>query len=653
MQAMKWMRGLAAALLMLASAGQAAEQVPVEAFVPQQTFDNPRISSKGTYLAVSADFGNDEHGIAVFRLSDMQTTAYIKLPKYQLANEIYWVNDTQLIYVKGGQWGSRERPYDFGEIIAMDYDGKHHKYIYGYKESTIGMGLLPGHGNVVGLPLERNGTFYMTRSGEESAIGRSLLYSIDVNTARHDLVADVGGGQNMSFVLDANGVPRFAFGADKNERQLLFVAEDADGKNWREVPGDKVGGVFVPLAFAPDGKHVFATYATDGGPLALIKSDLSLTRHEVLASDGFNDVGEIVWDSNWQPLAVEFKGALPRVQMLNPASPDAKIYKEIRAGFPGQHVRFVDHSADGNVSLLYVHSDRNPGEWALLNRKENIFARVLQRNPAIDPARMGTRHYVRFKASDGLELDAYVTVPAGVTELKNLPMVLLPHGGPHYVSDTWGFDNDAQFLASRGYLVLQVNYRGSSDRGYAFHAAGFREWGDRIQEDMIDGMRWAVSKGYADADRICVYGVSFGGYSALMLAAKAPELVKCAVGLSGLYDLRSMANKSDTSRSYYGRAYIERVVGDDDDELLANSPLSMARRIKAPVFLAHGEEDERTPFDQAEDMYDALVEAGNRPLWMPVEDEGHGFYARDNQIEFYEKLEEFLAEHIGAGSREK
>src|SRR5690606_6347841 len=161
-------------------------------------------------------------------------------------------------------------------------------------------------------------------------------------------------------------------------------------------------------------------------------------------------------------------------------------------------------------------SDRNPGEWSLLNRKTNSFARVLRRNSALDPAQMSARHYVRFKASDGLELDAYVTVPAGVTELKNLPMVLLPHGGPHYVSDQWGFDSDAQFLASRGYLVLQVNYRGSTDRGYAFHAAGFGEWDDRIQEDLIDGMRWAISKGYADADRICVYGASFGGYSALM-----------------------------------------------------------------------------------------------------------------------------------------
>src|SRR5690606_16282090 len=145
--------------------------------------------------------------------------------------------------------------------------------------------------------------------------------------------------------LDAAGIPRFAYGADKNEIQLLYVADDADGKNWSRVPGKTVGGVFVPIAFTPDGKHVFGTYAVGNGPHSLVKADLSLAEREVLATDGLNNVGDVIWDSKWQPLAIEFKGALPRVQILNPASPDAKLYQEIRAGFPGQHVKFVDHSA--------------------------------------------------------------------------------------------------------------------------------------------------------------------------------------------------------------------------------------------------------------------------------------------------------------------
>ncbi|HTL14392.1 MAG TPA: prolyl oligopeptidase family serine peptidase [Thermomonas sp.] len=637
--------GLAA--LLPSRAAAAGADVPLESFAAQQTFDDPRISSEGTYVAVTADLGDEYHGIMVYRLSDMSQTVFMKLPRYELPLEVHWVSDTRLVYVKGGKHGALEQPYDQGEIIAMDYDGKHHTYIYGWKESTLSMGLPPGHGNFAGLPAKPNGKFYMTRTTTESAIGRSQLYEVDATSGRSRLVADVGGDQNLTFVMDPAGVPRYAYGADKNELQLLYVA-DAQGENWRKIAGENIGGVFVPVGLSADGKHVFGRYAVGGGPAALVKADLDLGHREVLASDPFNDVGKIIWDSRLQPLAVEFKGDQPKVQLLDPSSPDAKLYNELRGGFPGQHVSFVDHSADGKVSLIYISSDRNPGEWAVMNRKTDTLARLLQRNAAIDPGLMGSRHYVRFKASDGLELDAYVTVPKGVTELKSLPMVLVPHGGPHYVSDDWGFDSDAQFLASRGYLVLQVNYRGSSGRGYSFQEAGYQQWGKRIQQDLVDGMRWAVAKGYADPRRICVYGASFGGYSALMLAATAPDLVHCAAGLSGLYDLRAMAEKSDTSRSFRGRAYIARVVGRDDDEMLANSPLSRAADIRVPVFLAHGEEDERTPFGQAQAMRKALERAGNKPQWMAVEGEGHGFYVQAHKIEFYRQLEAFLGSQIGA-----
>src|SRR3546814_381953 len=247
----------------------------------------------------------------------------------------------------------------------------------------------------------------MTRSSTESAIGRSILYSIDVNagrkeSGRHELVADVGGGQNMSFVLDDKGVPRFAYGVDKDQTQLLFVAEDADGKNWRKVSGT-LDGTFVPFAFTPDGQHVFGRYAVGNGPESLVKADLSLTKREVLATDGFNDIGVVTMDSQRQPLAVEVKGALPKLQILDAASPDAKLLQEIRAGFPGQHARFLDHSADGNVSLIYIYSDRNPGEWAGFNRKTNSLARLLQRNPQLDPASTGSTQHVHLQASHGRE----------------------------------------------------------------------------------------------------------------------------------------------------------------------------------------------------------------------------------------------------------
>lgn len=645
------MRGIVAAAMLMALVfgAQAAERVPVESFVADRTFENPRISSNGSYLAVSVDLGDDDHGIMIYRMADMSNTAFIKLPKYQLAAEIHWVNDTRLVYVKGGRPDGREQVFSYGEIIGLDYDGKHHDYIYGYKESTLGAGVHKGFGVFVGLPRERNGTFYMSRGSAENSLPSTMVYEVDASSrsGKSRLVGSIDE-RDMRFVLDANGVPRFATGMDKHDNHLLYAA-DGSGKNWRKISTESLGGVFIPFAITPDSSHVYGYFSVENGPSSVVKADMSLANRETLVNDGFNSIDNVLLDANRQPQVIEFKGALPRVAYVDPASVDAKLHAELRKGFPGQHVRFVDQSADGNVSLLAIYSDRNPGEWAVMDRKKDTLARLLQSNASIDPAKMGTRHYVRFQASDGLELDGYVTVPPGAEPAK-LPMVLLPHGGPHGVSDTWDFDYDAQFLATRGYLVLQVNYRGSGDRGYAFRELGYRKWGTRIQEDLIDGMKWAVDKGYADPQRICVYGASFGGYSAMMLAAKAPELVKCAAGQSGLYDLRAMANKSDTSRSFYGRAYIERVLGKDSDELRANSPLSLASSIKQPVLLAHGGKDERTPIAQAEAMRRALEKSGNKPIWMEVPKEGHGFYAQNNRIAFYQQLEAFLDQNIG-GSR--
>jgi dipeptidyl aminopeptidase/acylaminoacyl peptidase len=228
-----------------------------------------------------------------------------------------------------------------------------------------------------------------------------------------------------------------------------------------------------------------------------------------------------------------------------------------------------------------------------------------------------------------------------------LPMVLLPHGGPHDVADEWFFDPDAQFLASRGYAVLQVNFRGSNGRGLSFRHAGYRQWGGKIQDDLVDGVRWAIGQGEVDAKRICVYGASFGGYSALMLAAREPGMFRCAVGYAGVYDLNQMASTGEAKASKRLRATLARTIGTDKAELDRYSPAMQAERITIPVLLVHGGKDKRAPLAQAEAMRAALVKAGHPPEWLVAPNEGHGFYDTRNVTEFYQRLEAFLARHLG------
>lgn len=631
------MFGLAAAW------AQAADAVPVEAFAVADKRSSPRLSPDGMHVAVSTNLGEGNHAIVVHRVADMAQTALLKLPRYELPVQMHWVSDRRLVIAKGRLYGAREQPRAMGEIIATDYDGSNQKYIYGYQQSTRMPGLERGFGYIDGVPLELDNRFYMrTLSGNSS---RSMLYDVDTGRATHRLVADIGV-KDLGFVLDPAGVPRFAAGTDEHDNFRLYQA-DAEGRNWQQVPAERTGGRFAPFAITPDGGAVFASLSVDNGPSFLVKADPSGARRETLARDDFGSVGGVEWNASWQPFAATLMYGRPRVVYFDEASSDAQEHRMLRDLFPSHHVSYANHSADGNLSLLHVYSDRDPGMWYLFDRKLATAKLLFASREGIDPARMGERRYFRFKASDGMELDGYLTIPAGTAEPSAMPMVLLPHGGPHVDGDAWGFDTDAQFLASRGYLVLQVNYRGSLGRGYRFRQAGFHNWGTRIQDDLIDGVRWAIAQGHADPERVCAYGASFGAYSAMMTAARAPELIKCAAGLAGLYDLKVFTTRSDTASTAQGRAYFARAIGSGDAMLQANSPTSLAAKIKAPVFLAHGEVDERTPYSQAVAMKKALEAAGRPPEWMPVPREGHGFYDDANNIAFYKRLEAFLARHIG------
>jgi dipeptidyl aminopeptidase/acylaminoacyl peptidase len=638
-----WRKTFVWAVLACAAGGvQALEPVPIEAFAVADARSAPRLSPDGLHVAVSTNLGEGNHAIVVHRVSDMAQTALLKLPRYEVPVQTYWVSNRRLLIAKGRLFGAREKPLAIGEIIATDFDGSNQKYVYGYQQTTRMAGLERGFGYIEGLPLEANNRFYMRRLSGSTR--RSMLYDVDTERGTHRLVADIGV-KDLGFLLDPSGVPRFASGTDENDYYRLF-APDAAGKDWQPVPLPQMGGKFVPFAFNSDGSEVFAFLSVDNGPASLVTSTPSGENRRTLAHDGFGSVGDVEWNSAWQPFAATLDHGKPRTVYFDDDSVDAREHRMLRGLFPEHYVTYANHSADGNLSLLLVYSDRDPGMWYLFDRKKGTATLLFASREDIDPERMGERRYFRFKASDGMELDGYLTIPAGVDEPSRMPMVLLPHGGPHVEGDAWRFDTDAQFLASRGYLVLQVNYRGTQGRGYRFEQAGFRNWGTRVQDDLIDGVRWAIAQGHADPDRVCAYGVSFGAYSAMMTAARAPELIRCTAGLAGLYDLKVFTTKSDAAISAYGRAYFARAIG-GEDVLRAHSPVTLADRIRAPVFLAHGEIDERTPYSQAVGMKKALEAAGRPPLWMSVPREGHGFYTDANNIAFYRRLEAFLAEHIG------
>ena len=619
--------------------------VPVEAFARASEFSMPRLSPDGRHLALVTELGNSSYALSVLRLADNVQTSQLRLRRREVPIQVAWVDNERLVVGIGRLYGSIGNPTPTGEIFATDYDGKSQTYVFGPKRGTRTAGLDRGYGAIAGLPERPNGHFYLRTYSRSSK--RSTIYEVDSRKATHREIASVKA-LDMSFVFRHDGTPAYAFGEDEDDNYLLY--RSLDGGKWQSVSEAEVGGKLVPAGMAADDGKVYAYFSQNGGPAALVLADPAGTERTVLAQPDLASVGSLLY---WyapptRPFGAFIGAGVPSVVYFDRNDPAAQLHAALSKELPRRRVRFVDQTQDGQQVLLHAAGDRDPGAWYLYNAEAKSLTRLLAARESIDPQRMGERRPFHFDTSDGMTLTGFITLPAGVTEPSKLPTVLLPHGGPHAPGDDWGFDTDAQFLASRGYLVLQINFRGSLGRGRNFEEAGYLNWGTRIQDDLIEGVRWAIDQGYADPKRICAFGASFGAYSAMMVAAKAPGLLRCAVGYAGLYDLPMMYTKGDIRENRSGRNYLTRVIGHERAELAANSPTARAVAIKIPVLLIHGEADERTPFAQAQAMRAALEKAGNAPEWMAVPDEGHGFLDEDNNIAMFHRLEDFLAKYLKA-----
>jgi dipeptidyl aminopeptidase/acylaminoacyl peptidase len=269
----------------------------------------------------------------------------------------------------------------------------------------------------------------------------------------------------------------------------------------------------------------------------------------------------------------------------------------------------------------------------------------------IDPNKMAMQDMVRYKARDGLEIPAYLSLPQ-VADKKNLPMVVLVHGGPYVRGNSWGWNPEVQFLASRGYAVLQPEFRGSTGFGFKHFKAGWKQWGLAMQDDIADGVKWAIAQGIADPKRICIAGASYGGYATLMGLAKNPELFQCGVEWAGVTDIRYLYRNSVTSDfpAEYQQYGLPVLVGDkekDAEQLRANSPTELTDKIKQPLLMAYGGADRRVPIEHGEVFYNKIKKTNDKVIWIRYDDEGHGWGLPKNRLDFWNKVDEFLQKNIG------
>jgi len=634
-------------LFVLASLGAAhAAEVPIADFARHPQYRSVKISPEGDYLAANSVI-KDRAVLSLLRISDFKGVNLSAVEDSEVA-DFWWVAPHQVMYTTGEQSAWREAPYPTGELYVANADGEHNKLLYGGQR---------GIGYVVGelisiLPDDpRHALISRVRYGSrESYDTQAEAHRIDLSSGSTELLAKAPL-RNAEFLADHEGNVRVSWGIGTDWKQKVYYRADADAE-WKLIFDEtKDKALVTPILFDRDGRNVYVKCDGANGVGGICRWDLAL--HQLATLWSGKESGPVRLErtiDGRDAFAVVSMPGRPVLDLLNKESPDARMLVSLYRHFEGQRVTLGTSTRDGRKRVVFVDSDVNPGEYYLYEPEKKNVAKLLSVMPWINPNAMAPMEPIKLASRDGLPLHGYLTHPPGKADAKNLPLVVLVHGGPYMVRDEWEFDPDVQMLASRGYAVLQVNFRGSMGYGEAFASAGVREWGGKMQDDVTDATRWAIKEGIADANRICIYGSSYGGYAALEGAVKEPDLYRCAIGVAGVYDLNTFVERTDVQETKQGRAYLSKVLGDDKSELAERSPISHLDKLKAKVMLIVGGADRRVPPAQGRALDDALNERKIDHEWLYRRTEGHGFYNEKLRTEMYEKMLAFLNKHIGAGN---
>lgn len=649
------------AALMLPSfvfAESAAVQVttppPIEHFVERDAFFDIKISPDGKHLAANMPV---ERGSALFTM-DTETLArkgqFFAGRELEIA-DFWWSSNDRLLIAGALRTLGEKQPNPTGELFGVNVDGSRPTPLVGYRAGdgrlnsrvkqrdservwAFPIDLLPG--------AEREALVEIEPWSERTSLNASIE-RLDTRTGRRVKVAQ-SPVPRARFVTDAQGNLRFAEGLTSENKSELYHRAVGDG-DWTLLNAQEQSDQLVAaLGFDSDGGSAYLQVSRASGPDAIERLDIaSGERTEVYRHEWRDPAGVIRTLDGGAILGVYVREPMRRMHFFEPEHPEARLRQSLAAAFDGYDVEVTSATADGRKAILFVHSDRNPGEYFIFDRDVQSARHIGSRGRQLVPEQMGRTRVVQIAARDGLLLEGLLTLPPSGAE-KNLPLVVHPHGGPYNVQDIWGFDRSVQILATRGYAVLQVNFRGSAGFGGAFVSAGYKQWGRAMQDDLTDATRWAVEQGIAAAGRICLFGASYGGYASLMGVAKEPELYACAAGDVGVYDLQTWSRSTDFQRMSWGRNYLRDGLGTEGRR--ENSPTQLADRIKVPIFLAAGESDRRAPVEQTEQMEAALKKAGVPVQSLYFRGEGHGYYSTDNQLKFYTELLAFLERHIGGSA---
>jgi dipeptidyl aminopeptidase/acylaminoacyl peptidase len=651
--------------------------VPLEVLFADAEMAAVQISPTGRYLTWLAP-KNQRNNLAILDRETKQLRWLTNMKEESVVSYV-WAKKDRIIFAQ--QWGGREQ---FG-MFACDPDGGNLVVINKLErvEATpdgAGQGELAASErdlpkSLVSLLPKDNDHILMNRIRGNSFLGDVI--KVNIRNGR-ETIEERNYINARQWIADREGVIRVAICTDFEQPITIKYRAKAKAE-WRAIGEfskdlalilDEAAPVephWRPSVFAKDNRTLYVktflgydkSAITTLDPETGKFGDVIFTHPRVepgdrlanyvlrtggltarAAVDGlrFNHEGELV--------GVSYDDEYPETKWLEPQA--AKLAADLAKVLPATRNNILSTSSDGKLMVVRAASDRDPGVFYLYHAEKHELSEIGRARRLLDPKQMAEMRPVRFKARDGLEVAGYLTVPAG-RPLKDLPLIVVPHGGPFGPRDAWGFRDENQFLANRGYAVLQVNYRGSGGYGLEFQLAGYRQWGRKMQDDLTDGVKWCIEQRYADANRVGIMGASYGGYAALAGLTLTPEVYACGVNYVGVSDLEQRAGPRSFAPPRLFRE--NRAIRDIDpvkevDILRATSPANHVEKIRAPLFSAYGKNDPRVRFEQWQVLEARLQKYGKTYEIMVEENEGHGFRKLENKLEFYRRVEAFLAKHM-------
>lgn len=621
-----------------------AEQQPLENFFKNSQFAGFQVSPNGKELAALAPV-NGRMNIVVLDLATRKPRL-ITAEDSQDVSGFMWATNERILFFM-----DKDGSESYG-IFAVNTDGTESEALVEPLEAQIRSGRARIRIVSVIDILETEPDWVLVSSNERRA-AYPEIFKMNIFTGRTRIVQR-NPGDVTGWFTDWDGNVIGAVFQDELETGFKLIKDPKKG-DWSVITRGRFDDPgFSPAGIKGDGAHgwVVSGINADGSyrdKSALYEYDFdNETFGELLFEHDEIDCCNLIMNRKKRDM-IGYSYTVGKPVIVYTDERWKRIMKAIDDALPDTVNVFSSIDDEETIAVITASNDTQPAKYYLYDFSNNSLEWLADSRPWVDPSKMARMEPFSLDARDGLKLHGYLTVPRG-SDGKNLPLIVNPHGGP-WARDTWGFRSEIQFLANRGYAVLQVNFRGSTGFGLNHLKSSWKQWGQSMQNDITDSVQWAIDQGVADPERICIYGGSYGGYATMAGLAFTPDLYKCGINYVGVTDIPLLLKTAPDAWAA-SEEQMKIMIGDPkaEDEFLEQwSPSNHADKIKAPVFLAYGLKDPRVNIKHLKVMEKSMDKAGVKYETMIKTDEGHGYRKEENRFDFYGRVESFLAEYLKSG----